>query len=165
MNDKNYLENIEDHWERLKEDILSNTSEKIAFKIDLLIDSMENDLSVIKAELANSTDKPKRKSVVTEDNSGNNEEIDIERIIYRIQKCSLWLDSAISPFIYLYRFKEEDIRNEEMFLNFLKSQDIDFEKGNFTLIDDVYASYVQFKAADIPVIKEKLKSFIKEVII
>lgn len=90
----------------------------------------------------------------------NNEEIDIDRIRYRIKKCSLWLGSdMLSPHVYLYKFKEEDIENEIMFLNFLKSQDIDFDGGKFMLMDDYYGSYLQFKDADVPVIKEKLNSF------
>lgn len=91
-----------------------------------------------------------------------NEEIDIERIKYRIKKCLLWLDAVsdnISALTYLYKFKEDDITNEAMFLDFLKSQDIDFKRGSFILLGDYYASYIQFKYADIPVIKEKLKSF------
>lgn len=97
-------------------------------------------------------------------NAGNNEEIDIERIKYRIKKCLLWLDAVsdnIAALTYLYKFKEEDIVNEIMFLNFLKSQDIDFERGRggFIFMDGYYASYMQFKFADVPVIKEKLNSF------
>jgi len=91
-----------------------------------------------------------------------NEEIDIERIKYRIKKCLLWLEAVsdnIASLTYLYKFKEEDIENEIMFLNFLRSQDIDFEGESFALIDDYYASYLQFKYADVPVIKEKLNAF------
>ena len=93
-----------------------------------------------------------------------NEEIDIERIKYRIKKCLLWLDAAsdnVASLTYLYKFKEEDIENEIMFLNFLKSQDIHFERGRggFVLMGDYYANYIQFKFADVPVIKEKLNAF------
>lgn len=51
MNNEKYAENIEAHWERIKEDILSSVSEKNAFEIDLLVNSIENSLSAIKSIL------------------------------------------------------------------------------------------------------------------
>ena len=51
MSEKELWNNAEDHWERMKEDILSKVSKENAFKVDLLIDSIENNLSVIKAIL------------------------------------------------------------------------------------------------------------------
>ena len=48
MDEKELWNNVEDHWERMKEDILSKVSKENAFKVDLLVDSIENNLSVIK---------------------------------------------------------------------------------------------------------------------
>ena len=164
MDNKNYLKNIEEPWKRMKEYILSNVSEENAIEVDFLVNSIENRLSAIKVKLTNSTDnKPKQKSsVTTEDNVENNKEIDIERIRYRIKKCLLWLDAVSDDMpllVYLYKFKEEDIENEVMFLNFLKSQDIDFDGGKFMLMGDYYGSYIQFNDPVVSVIKEKLNAF------
>ena len=48
---KEMLETIENHWEKMKEDIDLHVPKEEVFKVNLLLDSMENNWSVIKAIL------------------------------------------------------------------------------------------------------------------
>ena len=51
MENNTHLENIENNWEKMKEDIGLLTSKDNAFKVNLLLESMENNWSVIKSIL------------------------------------------------------------------------------------------------------------------
>jgi len=161
MNEKELWNNVEDHWERMKEDILSKVSQRDAFKVDLLVDSMENNLSVIKAILDckvevddNIDEEEMLKSI------GINYTMKIVKYLLKfLDKCEKDGDEKKfydGDLITSYETDYEDTKSEKFIMKYFKNRGIDITINKPSTSSTSRVVYFNFNNAHINDVRKVL---------
>lgn len=159
---KEMLETIENHWEKMKEDIDLHVPKEEVFKVNLLLDSMENNWSVIKAILD-------CKDEVDDDNFDEEEmikSIDVHYTIKIVKYLLKFLDKCESDgnekkfydgdLITSYGTDYEEPKSEKFIMKYLKKRGIDIVINKPSNVSTSRVVYVNFNNAHINDVRKVL---------
>ena len=161
MSEKGFLDTIENNWEKMKEDISLLTSKDNAFKVNLLLDSMENNLSVIKAIL---DCKIEVDDDIDEDEMIKSVDVHytvriVKYILKFLDKCEKDGDEKSfynGDLITSYGTDYEDLKTEKFIMKYLKNRGIDITINKPSNVNTSRVVYFNFNNAHINDVRKVL---------